>query len=126
MMNGYKLAEKGLQPVQGHHVWSIAKGVLGIGMHLQEQTVYTNSHRSPSQGRHEFPLAAGAAALTAVALHQLQSCCGQFTGVDCDRIWSGDVGCSDLCPLVGTMVLQGAAQVAVGDQAGQARGASDA
>ena len=60
--------------------------------------------------------------LTAVALHQMQSCCGQFMGVDCDRIWSGDVGCSDLCPLVGSMVLQGAAQVAVGDQAGQARG----
>ena len=60
--------------------------------------------------------------LTVVALHQLQRCCGQSTGVDCDRIWSGDVGCSDLCPLVGTMVLQGAAQVAVGDQAGQARG----
>jgi hypothetical protein len=68
-VNGKKLAEKGLQPVQGHHVWSIAKGILGIGVHLQEQTVHTNSHRRPSQGRHEFPLAAGAAAPPAGLMH---------------------------------------------------------
>ena len=56
--------------MQRHHVGTVTQGVVGVGMHLDEQTIYPYSHRRPGQRCHEFPLPARAGASPAAGLIQ--------------------------------------------------------
>ena len=55
--------------MQRHHLGAVAEGLVGVGVHLQEQPP---RHGRPGQGGHELPLAAGAAAQPAGMLHRME------------------------------------------------------
>jgi len=58
--------------MQGHHVGTIAEGLLGDRGDLHEQTIPRPRPRlGAGQGRHEFPLAAAARALTTGLLYRM-------------------------------------------------------
>ena len=63
--------------MQRHHVGAVAEGLVGVGVHLQEEPVHPHRHGRPSQGGHELPLAAGGwFSLRASCRHQREAAQG--------------------------------------------------